>query len=120
MRKTNLIHSWVGRLTLAALGAFLIAIAAVGLIGRGGGQSASRGTPTHQVDFDVRADPTSTTTITTTTTAPTPTTTTAPRKVPTPVSVRIPAVGITSKLIPLGLNPDNTLEVPNDFSLAGW
>ena len=44
----------------------------------------------------------------------------APAPVLTPVAVRVPRVGIDSVLVPLGLNPDNTLEVPRDFSVAGW
>ena len=44
----------------------------------------------------------------------------APHTPPDPVSVSIPDLGIQSVLIPLGLNPDNTLEVPTDFSVAGW
>ena len=46
--------------------------------------------------------------------------TTAPRPIPLPLTLRIPEVGIDTPLIPLGLNPDNTLEVPKDFALAGW
>jgi sortase (surface protein transpeptidase) len=38
----------------------------------------------------------------------------------TPLAVRIPSVGITSPLIRLGLNPDHTLQVPDNFALAGW
>jgi len=37
-----------------------------------------------------------------------------------PLSVRIPSVGITSPLVRLGLNPDHTLQVPDDFAVAGW
>ena len=37
-----------------------------------------------------------------------------------PVSVDIPGIGARSPLIRLGLNADNTLEVPKDFALAGW
>jgi len=37
-----------------------------------------------------------------------------------PMSVRIPSVGVTSPLVPLGLNPDHTLQVPTDYSVAGW
>jgi sortase (surface protein transpeptidase) len=54
--------------------------------------------------------------------APPPPTTTVPPPAPDlkPVAVRIPAVGIDSSLIPLGLNSDGTLQVPQDFSVAGW
>jgi LPXTG-site transpeptidase (sortase) family protein len=36
-----------------------------------------------------------------------------------PLRVRIPAIGVDSSLVPLGLNPDRTLEVP-DWEEAGW
>lgn len=37
-----------------------------------------------------------------------------------PTYVEIPAIGSTSSLIRLGLLPDRTLDVPVDFSQAGW
>jgi sortase (surface protein transpeptidase) len=37
-----------------------------------------------------------------------------------PRRLSIPAVGIVASIVPLGLNPDGTLEVPTDSSLAGW
>ena len=37
-----------------------------------------------------------------------------------PAFVRIPALGTTSPLVRLGLNADGSLEVPVDFSTAGW
>jgi hypothetical protein len=37
-----------------------------------------------------------------------------------PAAVRIPAIGVSAELVRLGLNPDGTLEVPTDFSVAGW
>jgi sortase (surface protein transpeptidase) len=37
-----------------------------------------------------------------------------------PVAVRIPSIGVDSQLVRLGLNADGTLEVPKDFSVAGW
>ncbi|HEX2134216.1 MAG TPA: class F sortase [Actinophytocola sp.] len=39
-----------------------------------------------------------------------------------PVEVRIPAIGATSSLMPLGLNPDRTVEVPpvDEPMRAGW
>jgi hypothetical protein len=37
-----------------------------------------------------------------------------------PVRVDIPGVGATAPTDPLGLNPDGTLEVPDQFSRAGW
>ena len=37
-----------------------------------------------------------------------------------PVRVRIPAVGVDAPVVELGLNADDTLEVPADFDEAGW
>ncbi|MEC3980382.1 class F sortase [Amycolatopsis sp. H20-H5] len=37
-----------------------------------------------------------------------------------PVSVKVPRIGVDSTLLSLGLNPDRTVEVPKDFSKAGW
>jgi hypothetical protein len=37
-----------------------------------------------------------------------------------PVRIQIPRLGVDSRLIPLGLNPDGTLEVPTDYAEAGW
>lgn len=36
-----------------------------------------------------------------------------------PIRVRIPAIDVVADLVPLGLNPDGTLEVPQ-FDEAGW
>ena len=119
----------VGAVTAGLLGLFLVGFAVFGLIAASAPSDGSAHDlpPTHRVDFDVRPqrDPTTTTTTAATTTEPAvPTTgaptTTAPRPVPLPVSVRIPAIGVDSRLIPLGLNPDNTLQVPQDFGVAGW
>lgn len=48
------------------------------------------------------------------------TTTTAPPVDLVPQMIRIPSIGVTSPLIGLGLNADNTLQVPTDFGVAGW
>ncbi len=37
-----------------------------------------------------------------------------------PVSVSIPRIDVSSTLVDLGLNADNTLQVPQDYSKAGW
>lgn len=37
-----------------------------------------------------------------------------------PVRVEVPAVGISAPVDPLGLNPDRTLEVPEEFDRAGY
>lgn len=46
--------------------------------------------------------------------------TTEPRSPEDPVAVDIPAIGVSSQLVRLGLNRDRSMEVPEDFSLAGW
>ncbi|MDQ1568394.1 MAG: hypothetical protein QOF96_3274 [Actinomycetota bacterium] len=45
---------------------------------------------------------------------------TAPLEASPPVRVEIAAVGVSALVGPLGLNRDGTLEVPADFSRAGW
>jgi sortase (surface protein transpeptidase) len=42
------------------------------------------------------------------------------RPAPRPVHIRIPAIGVSARVIRLGLNPDHTLEVPRNFSDTGW
>lgn len=37
-----------------------------------------------------------------------------------PVSIRIDAIGVSAPVDPLGLNADGTLEVPTDYSRAGY
>ena len=37
-----------------------------------------------------------------------------------PQQIRIPTIGVNAKIIKLGLNADQTLEVPEDFSQTGW
>jgi sortase (surface protein transpeptidase) len=37
-----------------------------------------------------------------------------------PLELSIPAIGVDTPLVRLGLNPDGTLQVPTDFSVAGW
>jgi hypothetical protein len=47
----------------------------------------------------------------------------APRPAPRPAKpakVVIPAIGVRARIVSLGLNPDRTLEVPEDFDDAGW
>ena len=44
----------------------------------------------------------------------------APLDASPPVRVDIAALGVTARVGPLGLNRDGTLEVPTDFSRAGW
>ena len=37
-----------------------------------------------------------------------------------PASLTIPAIDVHTRLVGLGLNPDGSLQVPIDFSVAGW
>jgi sortase (surface protein transpeptidase) len=37
-----------------------------------------------------------------------------------PVRLEIPAIGVSSSLVRLGLNPDGTMQVPGDLQVAGW
>jgi hypothetical protein len=37
-----------------------------------------------------------------------------------PEAVAIPAIGVSSPLVRLGLQPDRRMEVPDDYSVAGW
>ncbi|MBW3667290.1 MAG: class F sortase [Actinobacteria bacterium] len=37
-----------------------------------------------------------------------------------PTVLHIPAIGVESELVALGLDVDKTIEVPEDFSVAGW
>jgi hypothetical protein len=55
-----------------------------------------------------------------TTRPPAPAPTRRPRPPPPPVRVELPAIGVSSRLVRLGLNPDGTMEVPRDYGLAGW
>ena len=37
-----------------------------------------------------------------------------------PRSIRIPAIGVRARVIPLGLSTDGTMQTPRDFSVTGW
>ena len=41
-------------------------------------------------------------------------------QMPDPIRVQIPAIAVSAPVIPLGLNPDGSLEVPVDFADTGW
>jgi sortase (surface protein transpeptidase) len=49
-----------------------------------------------------------------------PSSTRAAGKPSPPVRVEIPSIGVSSRLVRLGLNADGTMEVPRDYGLAGW
>jgi sortase (surface protein transpeptidase) len=42
------------------------------------------------------------------------------RRSPPPVRIEIPAIGVSSALVRLGLNTDGTMQVPGDYGVAGW
>ena len=42
------------------------------------------------------------------------------RPVKAPSRLTIPSIGVRTNVIRLGLNPDRTLDVPADYSVAGW
>jgi Sortase domain len=44
----------------------------------------------------------------------------APRRVGRPRWIKIPAIGVAAPVIPLGLNKDRTLQVPQDYRETGW
>jgi sortase (surface protein transpeptidase) len=44
----------------------------------------------------------------------------APRQMPDPIRIAIPAIGVNARVIPLGLNPDQTIQVPRNLADAGW
>ena len=39
---------------------------------------------------------------------------------PDPVRIVIPSIGVNARVIRLGLNPDETIEVPTNLADAGW
>jgi LPXTG-site transpeptidase (sortase) family protein len=41
-------------------------------------------------------------------------------QMPPPVRIVIPAIDVSARVVPLGLNPDRTLEVPRNFAETGW
>jgi sortase (surface protein transpeptidase) len=45
---------------------------------------------------------------------------TTPRRVTRPRWVKIPAIGVSAPIIPIGLNKDRTIQVPPEFGKAGW
>jgi LPXTG-site transpeptidase (sortase) family protein len=42
------------------------------------------------------------------------------KQMPNPVRLLVPAIAVSAPVIPLGLNPDKTIQVPKSFSQAGW
>ncbi len=48
------------------------------------------------------------------------TATTARKQMPRPVRILIPSINLSAPVVPLGLNPDRTLQVPTNFGNTGW
>lgn len=42
------------------------------------------------------------------------------QEMPRPVHISIPAIDVSAPIVPLGLNPDRTLEVPTNLADTGW
>lgn len=45
---------------------------------------------------------------------------TAPAAAAQPVRVRVPQIGVDAPLVEVGLNPDQSMEVPDEARVAGW
>jgi sortase (surface protein transpeptidase) len=43
-----------------------------------------------------------------------------PRQMPNPIRISIPAIGVDARVISLGLNRDQTIQVPKNLADAGW
>jgi hypothetical protein len=78
------------------------------------------GEPPARPEASPSTAPTTTAAPTTTVRTAAPSTTRRPLRPSPPVAVEIPSIGVSSRLIRLGLNPDGTMEVPRDYDLAGW
>ena len=44
----------------------------------------------------------------------------ARRQMPIPIHIAIPAIGVGARIVPLGLNPDHTIQVPTNIAEAAW
>mgnify|MGYP003392958323 CR=1 FL=1 len=42
------------------------------------------------------------------------------REAPRPLRILIPAIGVSAPVVPLGRQPDQTIETPDDWESAGW
>jgi sortase (surface protein transpeptidase) len=109
---------WI--VAMALLGVILLAIAAFGLVAAGRGATQPKHPDAAAADVGHHAWPADAP-ITATTSAPVPESQ-VPAQQPdlSPIAIRIPSIGVDSGLVRLGLNADNTLEVPSDFAVAGW
>jgi sortase family protein len=78
------------------------------------------GEPPARPEASASTTPPTTVAPATTTRAAAPSSTRPARKPSPPVRVEIPSIGVSSRLVRLGLNADGTMEVPRDYGLAGW
>lgn len=106
-------------------GVLLVAVALLGLGGGLDGAPATSArrlgrTPAHRVARVPLHGPELRDTRSRTDAAVAPTTTLSPSADVVPQAISIPAIGVRSPLIGLGLNADNTIQVPTDFAVAGW
>jgi hypothetical protein len=104
----------VGLVQLVVGGAMLVAVAALALI-RSGEAGAPPAPPLTRVPEAAHR------TVASVVPSPRPHVRARPAPRPAkPVKVVIPAIGVRARIVSLGLNPDRTLEVPEDFDDAGW
>jgi len=105
-------------------GMILLALAVLLLLG--GGTAVAVGVASQDADPPVPSATRSSAPSTpggATSTAPGAPETAAPAPAALPVAVRVPAIGVDSELLTLGLNADGTLEVPQpgpDYDKAAW
>jgi len=101
------------------LDALVIALALAGLVGMASTLLVARGTPPVRVSGSLPAPINSAEPSVAPTGSPRPA---QPKEVErsAPVRLSIPSIGVRTNVVRLGLNPDGTLQVPTDFSVAGW
>lgn len=64
--------------------------------------------------------PTPSPTIDVATSTPSPSPSTTPQLIPAPMALRIPAIGVKTQILPVGLDAHDNLEIPDDIRLVGW
>lgn len=96
-----------------------LAIAALGLFGAAVGVSRSASGPETPPERIVAAPKAAATPATADNAAPR-ARTPVRKQMPRPVRIVIPAIGVAAPVVPLGLNRDQTLEVPTNFDNTGW
>jgi len=101
------------------LDAMAVGLSLIGLVALGFGRFAAGSPPPARVSGMLSGPPVPSVPVPSGPATPAP----RPERVlahPAPVQLAIPAIGVGTPLVRLGLNPDGTLEVPTDFSVAGW